>query len=103
MYQYMCLYTNKASSGQRENVILTDFGAKIWWKKLAPIWMLGRSRHSLEDHTYQGDVLVPPGWGMAQVGLDGDVEKGSITVDGEPVCPAASPPKYVTAGTCLGS
>ena len=52
----------------RENVIPTNFGAKIWWENLAPIWEWGRGG-TPGDHTYQHDVHVPPVGG----GLSGTV------------------------------
>ena len=63
---------------------------------------VGRGAHLWEDHTYQGDVHVPSGRGWPMWDCNGDVEKGVITVDGEPAYPAAPHPKCVAAGTCQG-
>ena len=40
---------------------------------------------------------------VAHLNCDGDVENGSITVDGELACPLAQHPKCVAAGSCQGS
>ena len=53
--------TNSDSLGLRKNVMFNNFGAKIWWENLTPVWMLGRGRHPHEDHTYQGEVCGPFG------------------------------------------
>ena len=63
----------------------------------------GRGRHPWEDHTYQGDVHVPPGGECPMWTVMGMWKKGVITVDGEPVCPAPLHPTCVTVGTCQGS
>ena len=51
--------TNNTSSGPRENVIITNFGAK-YGREIWHQYEHGEGADILEDHTYQGDIQVPP-------------------------------------------
>ena len=63
--------TNTISSGLREKVILTNFGAKIWLEDLVQMWM-GREGEAPQGGPYlPDDVCMPPyreGWPMWDCG-----------------------------------